>query len=438
MKRAVVRLICVIGAVFVISNIISAVDINKTSAVEPAGKMSSVYAYILNDYMSEYGVLSTNAEGQTVSGNGEEYPQGVVYGDLIKFNQSEDPYLTVFIADGENQSAACHIWRYNDEMEKAEEIASVNKRYDSIPDYANGEFALARNDDGVFVTHSTYENNNLTSAQYYTVLDGDAYIYVNNPAVDGASGIMYFNSVSFNAAVDISDYNAALDTFFSKLRNASAKSVTYENIAERVNSDDMTALSRVLIKSALYRDFDIADYSTNDEYTAALNETTSCDTYTRMTALYDLGDGIYYALFDTERSVYNYALLRKSDAAKNGYQILKVRTDCIPLADRELEQIKLDYMANPLLYELSLNELKLDKKAAVEASAADSPTVTAATDSDVQKDEASAEKTGLTVNHGISLKLAPDIYGIRFPAACIAGGIAIALLTLLWVYLRWD
>ena len=47
--------------------------------------------------------------------------------------------------------------------------------------------------------------------------------------------------------------------------------------------------------------------------------------------------------------------------ADNGYQILKVRTDCIPLSDRELKQIKADYDRNTLLYKKSKGTLKLSK-----------------------------------------------------------------------------
>ena len=125
-----------------------------------------------------------------------------------------------------------------------------------------------------------------------------------------------------------------------------------------------------------------------------------------------MGDEIYYIRFSTDRSYYNYALLRRSDDAENGYQILKVRTDCIPLSDRELKQIKTDYDRNTLLYKKAKGSLKLSKYCADDnAEPSKKPLI--------QIDKSFDKQT-------------------RLPIVCIGGGIAVALLTILWVYLYSD
>ena len=102
--------------------------------------------------------------------------------------------------------------------------------------------------------------------------------------------------------------------------------------------------------------------------------------------------------------------------ADNGYQILKVRTDCIPLSDRELKQIKADYDRNTLLYKKSKGTLKLSKTSMYDDS-----------------DGLSEPTKEPTIQIEKSLKSST-----RLPAVCLGGGIAIALLTVLWVYLYSD
>ena len=104
--------------------------------------------------------------------------------------------------------------------------------------------------------------------------------------------------------------------------------------------------------------------------------------------------------------------MRRSDDAENGYQILKVRTDCIPLSDRELKQIKTDYDRNTLLYKKSKDSLKLSKQ------------------SDCDNAQPS-KKPLIEIDKSISSRT-------RLPIVCVGGGIAVALLTILWVYLYSD
>lgn len=422
MKKVILRFLCCFCAAFVALN--SFIFFGSTSADTSTGKMSSVYAYILNDYIETYGVLSTDDSGAVISGNGSENPCGVIYGDLVSFDKSEYPYLVLFVADGDYGAAACHIWRYSPETEKAERTAVIAKRYSDIPISGNGEMSIANDSKKGYITYSVYDNGKQVSSEFYTVADDEAVMYINNPTNVTSSGIAYFNGEAFNSAVDISGYNKSLDKFFSRLKDSAAQSVTHENILTRVDADGMTDINRVLLHASLFTNFDIRDYASADDYDAALKETDGDGVFMQASALYDLGDGIYYAVFDTKRSRYNYALIRKSDTAEHGYQILKARTDCIPLADKELEQIKLDCMSSPLIYDMSLEKLTLSKKSDedITVKVGASPTVTLA---------ASKRKKPLAQG----LPTLPSMDAMRLPAACIGGGFAIALLSALWVYL---
>ena len=188
---------------------------------------------------------------------------------------------------------------------------------------------------------------------------------------------------------------------------------------------------------------DISNYTDEALYNDALNTTTSSDKFTQISAFYDLGDGFYYATFDTTKTIYNYAILRKSDKALNGYQLLKVRCDGIPLADRELKNAKLAYLNNPLILEESQIPIHLEKKNTPKPSPETAPqiTVTVGTSAPVTitSVSGSARKSdGIdVVKKELEIEKIFDSR-IKLPAACIGGGIAAALLTVLLVYIYSD
>ena len=62
-----------------------------------------------------------------------------------------------------------------------------------------------------------------------------------------------------------------IGNFFDKLKNSAADSVTYEDIAERLSDEDEHQIEEVLKNVVSYTDFDIANYTTMDEYQNALN-----------------------------------------------------------------------------------------------------------------------------------------------------------------------
>jgi hypothetical protein len=411
LKKRIYKFLCTLCALTVL---LSSITLDRTAfADEPVGKMSAVYGYVLNDYLATYGAISTSDANGAIydEEGGVVAPTGVVYGDVVNFDDNENPYLVIYITEGIYKTASCHIWKYNEEKEVAERIAILEKEYDNIDRNRMGEFNLGWNDEKRYITYKEYEDNNVVSSEYYTVIDGDALMYVNNPTDVYEAGIMDFNAYYFHPGIDVSNYNQTLNNFFDSLKNAAADSVTYEDIAERLTSEDEVRVEAVLAKAVSYENFDIDDYDSIDEYQAALNEPTNSDRFYLISNMYNLGDEIYYVRFSTDKSYYNYALLRRSDTAENGYQILRVSTDCIPLADRELKQLKEAYSRNTLLYKKSKGYLKLQKKVK-EASGAPEATKT----------------PQIIIDKMIDSRM-------RIPAACIGGGIAIAFLTILWVFL---
>lgn len=413
LKNRIFRLLSVFCSIVIL---MSCLTFSTAVADEPVGKMAAVYAYVLNNYLYTYSSMHTENAGDSLSISEDNIPNGVVYSDIVNFDANENPYLVIFLADSGYTTASCHVWKYDEETENAERIAILDVNYNQIPLGQSGVFSLGSNAEKRYITYKVFEGDELVHADYYTVIDGDAFEYVNAPQVLSETGVMDFSSKYFHPNVDVSHYNQNIGNFFDKLKNSAADSVTYEDIAERLSDEDEHQIEEVLKNVVSYTDFDIANYTTMDEYQNALNVEPNGDRFYLISEAYNLGDEIYYVRFSTDRSYYNYALLRRSDMADNGYQILKVRTDCIPLSDRELKQIKADYDRNTLLYKKSKGTLKLSKTSKYD-------------DSDGLSEPTKAP----SIHIEKSLKSST-----RLPAVCLGGGIAIALLTVLWVYLYSD
>ncbi|MGN0164028.1 MAG: hypothetical protein ACI4EA_10710, partial [Candidatus Ornithomonoglobus sp.] len=145
-------------------------------------------------------------------------------------------------------------------------------------------------------------------------------------------------------------YNHYLDDFFSSLKNASADSVTYEDIYEKLSVTEEDRIETVLSTAAHFSFLDIGNYANMYDYDTALKSPDADNIFYSITNLYDLGEEMYYVRFATNVSFYNYAILRRTDSTDEGYQILAVRTDSIPLSDVELESYRNVYSHNKLLY----------------------------------------------------------------------------------------
>lgn len=128
--------------------------------------------------------------------------------------------------------------------------------------------------------------------------------------------------------------------------------------------------------------------------------------------MYDIGDEIYYVRFATDKSFYNYAVVRRTDETDTGYQLLLVRTDSIPLSDTELKSLKEVYSRNKLVLKKAKGSIELESDPVISLSK-------------------------IEVDKPLSFpKLIPS--SLRMPAALISGGICLALLVILWIYLASD
>lgn len=401
MKNKISRALCAFCAASIVLSASASADSEKTDW----GKMSSVYGYVLDDYIRTYGVISNeHPDGSLELGT----TTGVVYGDTVMLDSNLPPYLVIYVTEGQYSTASCHIWKYNETTKKAERIAIIEKDYDDIVD-KNGEFGLGWTDDKKYIVYKEYQNNTLCNSEYYTAVGEDAFKYVNNPGYINESGIMDFNRYYFHSGINVSEYNLALSDFYDSLKNSAADSIELENFADRLDKEDEEALEKTASKIIGFKSFDINDYSTPAEYEKALAYPETEDRFYLITHLYDLGERIYYMRFSTDRSYYNYALLRKTDTLGDGYQILKVRTDCIPLSASELDEIRDKCVKSNLLYKKSKTALKAQK--ASEQNRKKEPKI---------KIEKKIDKR------------------FRLPAACIGGAIVLSLVALLWIKLFND
>lgn len=378
-----------------------------------SGRMSAAYGYKLNDMLFEYGAMKTENPGdELIDISGAEIsPGGIVYADLISFDAEKKPYLVIFTSNSDTRSAEVHIWDYDTENLSTKKIAELNKPYSDIPRNCMGEFNIGYNGDKRYISYKEYSDNVLVSSEYYTIIDGEAFMYINTPPNVYDVGVMNFNCAYFHPGVDISNYNQPLSKFFTKLKNTAADSVTREDISERLSLDDEKALEAVLSRAVNYDDFDILRYGSMQEYREALDIKTCSDRFYLITNMYDLGNEIYYVRFSTDRSFYNYTLLRRSSSAEGGYQILKVATDCIPLSDSELYQAAESYSRCTLLFKEAAGDLRLK--------------------STINLLELNIKLPEVNIEKIFDAK-------IKAPAALIGGGISLALLTILWFILSTD
>ncbi len=404
LKNRILRFLCALCAVSIALAQLQAIPLADSDT--DIGKMSSVYGYVLDDYIRTYGVISS--EYPHGSPDSEYGTTGVIYGDTVQLDSSLPPYLLIYLTEAKYQTASCHIWKYNEHLKKAERVAILEKNYNDITD-CNGEFSLGWTDNKKYVVYKEYRHGELCNSEYYTAVGNDAFRYVNNPEFVNETGIMDFNRYYFNCDVDVSFYNKALSDFYDTLKNSAADSISLENFADRLDKNDESALEAAAARAVGFKSFDISDYGSIAEYEHAVKSLDATDKFYLITHFYNLGDEIYYMRFSTDRSYYNYALLRKTDVADGGYQLLKIRTDCIPLSGSELAEIKEKYLKNNLLYKKSRKTIKALKT----------------------EEAKPARKAKIHIEKKLDRR-------IRIPSACIGGAAVILLATLLWIKLYSD
>lgn len=403
LKNKILKLLCILCASSVLLLNVPVFALNDV------GKMSSMYGYVLDDYIRTYGVISDEyPHGSPDSGYGTT---GVIYSDLVNLDANMPPYMLIYLTEAKYEVVACHVWKYDAATKKAERIAILEKEYSDFTDIT-GEFGLGWTDDKKYVVYREYRDGKIINSKYYTAIGDDAFMYVNNPAYINEVGIVSFNCAEVTSCINDSYYNEALSQFYDKLKDTAANSITLENFADRLSAEDEDKLESVASKVIGFKSFDISDYSSSEEYIEAVKSPVTNDRFYLITHIYNLGDEIYYLRFSTDRSYYNYALLRKTDMTDDGYQILKVSTDCIPLSASELDEIKEEYTKNNLLYKKSKHTLKAEK---VSADATEKP----------------KREPKIKIDKVFDRN-------IRIPAACIGGAIVLALLTILWIKLYSD
>lgn len=381
-----------------------------SGASDPAGKTASVFGYALNDEMLNYGVVTTDECGGYVELNcgAGIYPTGVIYGDIIDFDNNQSPYLVIFRTDSGRGCASVDIYGYNAQKKEAELVNIISKGY-NLPEGMIGEIAIGYNDEKRYIVYNEYIDGEKSKSEFYTIMDGTAFQYVSAPENVNESGVLSYSNSALHPEVDVSEYNYVLEDFFCELKNASADSVSYADISDSVMEDEEAKIENVLRNAAKFTRFDIGEYSDISGYNAALRIPDSDSIFYSITNLYDLGDQMYYVRFATNKSFYNYAILRRTKSIDEGYQLLASRTDSIPLSDIELESIKNAFMHNKLVY---------------------------------KKDRGNIAKSN---SEGLNLKMLdfskiinipkPINADIRKPAALIGGGICLIMFVLLWVYM---
>lgn len=411
MRNRLHKIICL----FTVFVILLGMNISPSAAEvkSPDGIMASAYGYALNDYIFKYGIAATSTPGESFAAGDETYMSangGVVYADLVDFDSDKNPFLVIYLIDKPKNAAEVHILSYDAQKKKVAETGVISKEYSSIPANCTGEFNIGYDSGKSYISYKCYNNQILVHSEYYTVIGSDAFMYVKSPTGISDTGIMDFNCNYFHSNMDISFYNKTLGDFFKKLKDTAADSVTHTDISQNLDKNEESMLEDALAEAVYYCDFDISRFKSMAEYKLAMSRITNSDKFYLITNMYSLGEEIYYVRFSTDRSFYNYTLLRRSNAAPNGYQILKVRTDCIPLSDYELESIYDTYKRSTLLLKKASEPLKL------------------AESKEEEKHEFKLNLPKMDIE-----KVVPK--HMKAPFALIGGGLALAVLVAVWIIL---
>ena len=350
MKKVYRQLMCLLCSLILIAlniTVFAVKSIEDIPVDAPNENLSAVYGTVLNDYINSIGVISDEHPRGFIKAD-TDAPNGLIYADIMNFDNSDKPYLVLFLADGKNKAISCHIWTYNDTSGRTEKVAEIVKPYNDLA-AASGSFSIGWNNEKRYIIFTEFQGELTLDKQFFTVINGEAFKYVEDPDAVNEAPVIRFNTKGLKSEVDISNFNDALSKFFDKLKNAAAESVTYRNITDDLSKDDTEAMEKTISYASEIGNFNILDYSTIEDYEEALTSKHNGNKFYLISEVYGLGSEIYYVRFSTNASFYNYALLRHTDRDEK-YQILKVRLDCIPLSDRELEQLEADYSKSTLLY----------------------------------------------------------------------------------------
>lgn len=402
-------LLCSIILITINVSVFAQKTVDDAPADAPNENMAAAYGTVLNDFINEYGVISDEHPNGFM--DSDDCPNGLVYADIVNFENDEDPYLVLFLADSAAKSAECSIWGYDSDKNRPMRCAGITKSLMDFKD-SRGHFSLGWNNEKRYIVFTELKENG-SEKDYFTVINGETFEYVAQPEGVSEAAVINFNSKGVYPDVDVSYYNKPLSDFFDRLKNIAADSVTYEDIADSFEGEELTALESAAALASVKGNFDILKYGTIDEYEKALDEQNAGEGFGFISNVYSLGEEMYYVRFSANSSFYNYTLLRRTERNEK-YQILKTRMDCIPLSDRELNNLRNEYKRSALLY----------KKA---------------------KSEGVASPTRAPQHESFAVRFPKLISppklidrSIRKPAVYIGAALTVFLITGLWVYIYGD
>lgn len=366
---------------------------------------ASDYARTLNSAMLNCGIVSTDVLGGYIDIN-SQCPTGVLYADMVSFENGVNPCLVIVYSDGNKNSICCDIYRYS--KSGADIITTISKPYNIGANHI-GELALAEGGDYRYIVYNEYDGGEKLCEEYYTIIEDDAFKRVSPPENKILFGMVSFANSYIHPEVDISYYNQPLTKFFSALKDAAAEDVTYTDILYNITDEEYDRLTRVLARTAEFTNqFDIGTYSGMSQYSLAVNNREGHGKFNAITNVYDLGEEMYYIRYSTDLCFYNGTIVRRTDKVTDNYQILNVQNDCIPFTDAELKGLKEAYLKNKLVLEKSRGSMEL-------------------------KSEPIIEVNKLNIDKPLDM---PQIISpnLRKPLALIGGGVILGLFILLWVY----
>lgn len=325
------------------------------------------FAYALNDSIYNNGVIATENTGDYIGVNCDisQYPQGVIYADLMSFDNNSDPYLIIARSDSSRGGVYVDVYEYDNATNEAKLLTVLSKGYNMASDLVR-EVAWGHNDMRRYIVFSDYRNGERVHSEYYTVIDGVMYLSMSEPENTGLSGVASFGRTHLHPEVDVEYFNEHLSIFFSSLKDYSAEEIEYPDILDNITRDEIDDLKIVLNKTAGFSTFDINDYDTMAEYALAVKAHDGEAELNAITHVYDLGEELYYVRYSTDQCFYNGAVLRRTDAVLDNYQILLVKNDFIPFSQSEAEGVKEAYLKNKLLLEKADESVQTKDKPLIE------------------------------------------------------------------------
>ncbi len=310
--------------------LLAAVMTAAASVRARADDSANIYAYLLNDYILTYGAYSTENPDDALVDDVPVTAKGVVYAELCDFDFTGDDMLVIYFVNSEENTAACHIWKYNDETKTAERAAVITKPF-SIGRYETAVLSQGVYNGRHVVEYSEYNGEKRTVQEVYTLIDSEPVMYVEEPDTE-LTGVMDYNICRFHSGVDVSGWNDGLTEFFDELKDKSADSVSYADTSDELTDEESVNLynalsSRLPANGAVYTQDGECEI---DAEARIMGIETRCE----------LSGGYEYILFSTDKARYNWAFVENTG---EGFSVIREKADAIPLSDSEIERVAYEF-----------------------------------------------------------------------------------------------